>query len=125
MRSSALFWLMALVVAGAAPVRAAGEDIDVAPQALQHYSYCVGAARDRFSVIRMDRQVVYRCHGDIAISYFNFLGRRGAGDMRVEEYNGVFLYRKIAGGIGRCWNKIADEAARPVSEYGCDIREEL
>jgi hypothetical protein len=125
MRSSALFWLVALVAAALAPGRVVGADIDVAPQALQHYSYCVGEARDHLSVIQMDRQVVYRCHGDIAISYFNFLGRRGALDQRVEEFNGVFLYRAIAGGIGRCWNKIADEAARPVSEYGCDIREDL
>lgn len=104
---------------------AANADASMDPHALQHYSWCVGDATDNNAVVAMDRYVIYRCHGDVAISYFNYLGRRRVRDQRVEEYNGVFLYRRIAGGVGRCWNKIADEAMRPVSEYGCDIHEDL
>jgi hypothetical protein len=124
MRHSALFWLMAACVAASSPAQGRG-DVDVEPQALQHYSYCVAEARDHGGVYHLDRETLYRCHGRVAVSYFNFLGHRGAADQRVEEYNGVFLYRTISGGIGRCWNKIADEAMRPVSDYGCDIHVEL
>ncbi|MBY6242695.1 hypothetical protein [Methylosinus sp. Sm6] len=125
MRGGALFGLGLLVMAASGSDRPASADVSMDPHALQHYSFCVGAARDDHAIVEMDRYRVYRCHGDIAISYFNYLGRRGVADQRVEEYNGVFLYRRIAGGVGRCWNRIADEAFRPVSEYGCDIQEEL
>jgi hypothetical protein len=120
-----LFGLGLLLVAASAIGRPARADVSMDPHALQHYSFCVGEAKDNLAVVQMDRYRVYRCHGDIAISYFNYLGRRGVADERVEEYNGVFLYRRIAGGIGRCWNRIADEAFRPVSDYGCDINEDL
>lgn len=125
MRGATLFGLALIVAAASGADRPAGADASMDPHALQHYSFCVGEARDNRAIIEMDRYVVYRCHGEIAISYFNYLGRRGVVDQRVEEYNGVFLYRRIAGGVGRCWNKIADEGFRPVSVYGCEINEDL
>jgi hypothetical protein len=120
-----LFGLALVAMAASGPGRSARADVSMDPHALQHYSYCVNEAKDNHAIVVQDRSVVYRCHGQVAVSYFNYLGRRGVVDQRVEEYNGVFLYRRIAGGIGRCWNRVADEAFRPVSDYGCDIDEDM
>jgi hypothetical protein len=113
---------LSLLIAGLAlllvsPGRA---QIDVEPDALTHYSYCVSQAKDRNSVFVLDRHILYRCHDDIATSYFNYLGRRHVRDNVAEEPGGVFVYRKISG-VGRCWNKIADELGNPISIYGCDV----
>ncbi len=95
-------------------------EIDVGPDALTHYSYCVSQAKDRNSVFPLGKRLLYRCHEDIAVSYFNFLGRRHVGDQVVKEPNGVFIYRAISG-VGRCWNHVADETGLTISVYGCDI----
>jgi hypothetical protein len=98
--------------------------ISIKPEALTHYSYCVSAAKDRSSVFLLDRGTVYRCGDDIAVSYFNYLGRQKVPEKRVVEAEGVFIYRMIVC-IGKCWNKIEDAAGNPTSVYGCDIYIEM
>lgn len=61
-----------------APCFAAPSGVSVEPEALAHYSYCVNEAKDRSFVYVLSRQILYRCHGDVAISYFNYLGHRHA-----------------------------------------------
>jgi hypothetical protein len=113
--------LCALSLAQIAVARA---DVSVAPEALKHYAYCVGEAKDHGEVIPLERQVLYRCRGEIAVSYFNYLERRRAPLRVVEEVNGLFQYRTIEG-VGRCWRKIADEARLPAIGFGCDIYVEI
>jgi len=103
-----------------APGLAAPSGVSVEPEALAHYSYCVNEAKDRSFVFVLSRQILYRCHGDVAISYFNYLGHLHVRDRRVEDETGVYLFRTISG-VGRCWNKIFDEARLPVSAFGCEI----
>ncbi|HEY8161447.1 MAG TPA: hypothetical protein VIF34_04175 [Methylocystis sp.] len=98
--------------------------ISVTPDALTHYSYCVSNAKNRNGVFLLDRGTLYRCTDDIAVSYFNYLGRRRAPEKRVVEAEGVFVYRMISG-VGKCWNKIEDAFGNPMSTYGCDIYIEL
>lgn len=98
--------------------------ISVEPHALEHYSYCVNQAKDRNSIFNFDRAVMFRCRGDIAASYWNYLGRKGVPDRVVDEITGVFVYR-VVGGVGRCWNMIIDPAGQPVSFFGCDLYVEL
>lgn len=105
----------------ASPSRA---QINIKPDSLTHYSYCVSAAKDRNAVFLLDRGTMYRCGDDIAVSYFNYLGRQKAPERRVTEAEGVFIYRMI-GGVGKCWNKIEDAYGNPTSTYGCDIYIEL
>lgn len=105
----------------AAPVEA---QISIRPEALTHYSYCISQAKDRASVFLLDRGTLYRCRDDIAVSYFNYLGRQRAPEKRVVEAEGVFIYRAIAG-VGKCWNMIEDPAGLPTSLYGCDVYVEL
>lgn len=117
------FWVLlvgALLFAG--PVAQA--QISVKPEALTHYSYCISHAKDRKNVFLLDRGTVYRCGDDIAVSYFNYLGRQKVLEKRVVEAEGVFIYRMIAG-VGKCWNKIEDAYGNPASIYGCDIYIEL
>lgn len=124
MRHKWMFLLLPFGALSLAPVFAAQPDISVEPEALKHYSYCISEAKDRNSVFFLERQILYRCHGDIAISYFNYLGHHRVEDQLVEEVSGVFFYRTI-NGVGRCWNKIADAAQIPVSAFGCDIYVEI
>ena len=120
--------VIALTLAGALLTAAAAvgakADIDVRPDGLTHYSNCVNQAKDSNFVSVLDRHVLYRCHGETAISYFNYLGDRRVKDRVVDEPAGTFVYRTIDG-VGRCWNKIADEFGAPVSLYGCDVYVEL
>ncbi len=99
-------------------------DINVRPDALKHYSYCISHAKDRATVFLLDRGTLYRCGDEIAVSYFNYLGRQRVPDQRVVEPEGVFIYRMISG-VGKCWNKIEDADGNPVSIYGCDVYVEL
>ncbi|TDX62805.1 hypothetical protein EDE12_109141 [Methylosinus sp. sav-2] len=103
-----------------APCFAAPSGVSVEPEALAHYSYCVNEAKDRSFVYVLSRQILYRCHGDVAISYFNYLGHRHVQERRLEDETGVYLFRMISG-VGRCWTKILDEARLPVSAFGCEI----
>lgn len=105
----------------AAPAEA---QISIRPEALTHYSYCISQAKDRASVFLLDRGTLYRCRDDIAVSYFNYLGRQRAPERRAVEAEGVFIYRAIAG-VGKCWNMIEDPAGLPTSVYGCDVYVEL
>ena len=117
-----LFSLLSLAATVAAT--AARAQISIRPDALAHYSACVSRAKDRGGVFLLDRGTLYRCDDDIAISYFNYLGRQRAPERRAVEAEGVFIYRTIAG-VGKCWNKIEDAVGTPVSIYGCDIYIEL
>lgn len=119
-------WVLLLASCGpllASATRCSAQ-ISLKPEALTHYSYCVSHAKDRNSVFLLDRGTLYRCGDDIAVSYFNYLGRQKAPEERVVEAEGVFIYRTITG-IGKCWNKIADSYGNPVSIYGCDVYIEL
>jgi len=98
--------------------------ISIRPDALKFYSHCIGNAKDRNGVFFLDRGTMYRCRDDIAVSYFNYLGRVRVQDKRVIEPNGVFIYRYIAG-VGKCWNMIEDQTGASVSIYGCDIYVEM
>ena len=108
---------LSLALAIPAPGRAV---IDVRPDGLKFYSWCVNQAKDGGTVYVLDRHILYRCHEDVAISYFNYLGDRRVRDEVGDEPDGTFVYRRISE-VGRCWNKIADEFGNPVSRYGCDI----
>lgn len=94
--------------------------INVRPESLTHYSNCVSHAKDRGRVFPLERSTMYRCGDDIAISYFNYLGRIRAPERRMVEPEGVFIYRTIDG-VGKCWNMIEDPAGLPTSVFGCDI----
>ena len=120
-KSATLALSLALALSIPAPGRAL---IDVRPDGLKFYSWCVSQAKDRNSVYVLDRHVLYRCREDVAISYFNYLGVRHVQDEVADEPSGSFVYRRIYG-VGRCWNKIADELGNPVSYYGCDIYVEI
>jgi len=98
--------------------------INVRPDSLKFYSYCIGNAKDRNRVFFLDRGTMYRCRDDVAVSYFNYLGRIRVQDKRVIETNGVFIYRYITG-VGKCWNMIEDQTGAPTSVYGCDIYVEM
>lgn len=97
---------------------------DVGGPALSYYADCINEAKDRFRVERLDRHVLYRCHNDEALAYFNFLGRSGVPDERETHPTGVFIFRTIRG-KGRCWNMIADENGQPMSSYGCFLMEDI
>jgi len=114
------------LLGGAALLAGAGAQaqISVKPDALTHYSYCISHAKDRNSVFMLDRGTMYRCGDDIAVAYFNYLGRQRAPEQRAVEAEGVFIYRMIAG-VGKCWNKIEDAEGNPTSIYGCDVYVEL
>ena len=116
-KSVALALSLALALTIPAPGRAS---IDVRPDGLKFYSWCVNQAKDGGTVYVLDRHILYRCHEDVAISYFNYLGVRHVHDEVGDEPDGTFVYRRISG-VGRCWNKIADEFGNPVSYYGCDV----
>lgn len=103
---------------------AAWGQVSVKPESLTHYSYCISHAKDRSNVFLLDRGTMYRCGDDIAVAYFNYLGRQRVPEKRVSEAEGVFIYRLIFG-VGKCWNKIEDAEGNPTSVYGCDIYLEL
>ncbi len=120
-RGTLLLLIACLPSLCASPGRA---QIDVEPDALTHYSNCVSQAKDGNFVYVLDQHLLYRCHDDVATSYFNFLGRRHVPDNVVHEPSGLFVYRRISG-VGRCWYRIADEYGNPVAFYGCDIYVEI
>lgn len=98
--------------------------INVRPDSLKHYSHCIGNAKDRNSVFFLDRGTMYRCHDDVALSYFNYLGRNRVPDKRVIEPDGIYIYRYISG-VGKCWNMIEDQTGLSTSVYGCDVYVEM
>jgi hypothetical protein len=112
--------LLALLTMGSR----ASAQINVKPDGLMHYSFCISHAKDRSSVFLLDRGTLYRCGDDIAVAYFNYLGRQRVPETRAVEAEGVFIYRMIAG-VGKCWNKIEDAQGNPTSIYGCDVYVEL
>ena len=118
--------LSVCVAASVEPVlaRQFAKGVSIEPQALEHYAFCISVAKDRNSIYEFDRAVMYRCLGDEAVAYFNYLGRMRAPEKLVNEPNGVFVYRLVTG-VGRCWNKIVDERGAAISEFGCDIYVEL
>lgn len=115
-----------IVASGSALASQSGyaSNTSVEPEALKHYAYCISEAKDRNNVFDLDRHIMYRCHGEVATSYFNYLGRMHVHDRMATEVVGTFIYRNIDG-VGRCWNKIADATGLPVSIYGCDVYVEI
>jgi hypothetical protein len=115
-------------VALCAMASAARAQVNISPQALAHRAYCIDQAEQNdlvflgAYVIRGERGITYRCRDEVAVAYFNDLGRRrGRVEDRVEENpTGVYVLRPIFG-VGFCWHKIEDELRRPVSFWGCDI----
>jgi hypothetical protein len=99
-------------------------DADVSGPSLEYYGDCVNEAKDNFRVDKLDRHVLYRCHNEEAVAYFNFLGRSGVRDEKETQPTGVFIFRTIRG-KGRCWNMIADQLGEPMSVYGCFIIEDI
>lgn len=119
--------LLRLVLAGAlcgATHSAAQAQVNIAPQALEHYANCIEQAQQLgFGfVTETQRGVNYRCRNEVAVSYFQDLARRGrmAAETTEDNVTGVYVLRPIWG-IGFCWHKIRDEARLPVSYWGCDV----
>lgn len=127
-RTLAMLALLSLggspAAAGGPPSARADAGADISFGSLTYYADCVNTAHDRFSIFRLDRYLLYRCDGDVAIAYFNYLGRRDVPDRFAQQPEGTFIFRTIRG-KGRCWNMVADEFGRPVSIYGCEIFEQI
>ena len=94
--------------------------VNVSPDALEHYARCVDYAKAYYGVYHLEKSILYRCQGDVAISYFNYLRRIRATEFERTEPNGTFVYR-IIDGVGRCWAQMTPFADGYVSMYGCDI----
>jgi hypothetical protein len=107
---------------------AARAQVNISPQALAHRAYCIEQAEQNdlvflgAYVLRGERGITYRCRDEVAVAYFNDLGRRRRrADDRVESnITGVYVLRPIYG-VGYCWHKIEDENRLPVSFWGCDV----
>jgi hypothetical protein len=102
--------------------------VNISPQALAHRAYCIEQAEQNdlvfvgAYVIRGERGITYRCRDEVAVAYFNDLGRRRKrSEDRVESNEtGVYVLRPIFG-VGYCWHKTEDERRLPVSFWGCDV----
>ncbi|MCI4677152.1 hypothetical protein K9U39_12885 [Rhodoblastus acidophilus] len=107
-----------LVALGCGPARAQ----DISPQALTHYAYCIEQAQQYGFVFQGQRGIAYRCRDEVAVAYFNDLGRqrRRAVDRIERNATGVYDLRAIRD-VGFCWHKIENELRQPVSFWGCDI----
>lgn len=110
------------------PAGTARAQVNIAPQALEHYAYCIEQAT-QFNTVRpgdfvapLQRGVMYRCRDEVAVSYFNDLGRRRrrSEDRFVSNETGAYVLRPITG-IGYCWHKVEDAFRLPVSYWGCDV----
>jgi hypothetical protein len=111
---------MILGLAGVCGARAG--TIDVAPQALVRYAWCLEQARSEDRVWPGERGIAYRCLDATAAGYYNELGRRGRHprDRLARTASGAFVLRPISG-LGNCWHQVEDEIGRPVSAWGCDV----
>jgi hypothetical protein len=107
---------------------AACAQVSIAPQALNHYAWCLEQAQ-QYNTVRpgdfvapMERGVMYRCRDEVAVAYYNDLGRRRrrSEDRFVSNETGAYVLRPI-NGIGYCWHKVEDELRLPVSYWGCDV----
>jgi hypothetical protein len=119
MRTAGLLaMIFGLLAAGGARART----VDVSPQGLTHYAYCLEQARQEEAVYPGDRGVGYRCTRETAAGYFNALGRRGRDprETSVRDATGAYVLRPISG-LGNCWHRIEDEFGGPVSSFGCDV----
>jgi hypothetical protein len=112
----------------ALPVGSAQGQVNIAPQALQHYAYCIEQA-NQFNMVNPgafvhlgERGVTYRCRDEVAVAYFNDLGRRRrrSEDRFVSNETGAYVLRPITG-VGVCWHKVEDALRLPVSFWGCDV----
>jgi hypothetical protein len=124
-RSAALVSVGLGIVAISRPAQA---QVNIAPQALEQYAYCIEQATQNNSVfpgayiIPTERGITYRCRDEVAVAYFNDLGRRRrrATDSFAHNETGAYVLRPIWG-IGFCWHKIEDALGFPVSFWGCDV----
>lgn len=101
---------------------ACAQTVDVSPQALTRYAWCLEQARSWFAVYPGERGVAYRCVSATAAGYWNELGRRGRAprETLIHAESGAFVLRPISG-VGNCWHQVEDALGRPVSAWGCDI----
>jgi hypothetical protein len=111
--------------ADGAPARA---QVSIAPQALNHYAYCIEQAQ-QYNFVRpgefvapLERGTMYRCRDEVAVAYYNDLGRRRrrSEDRFVSNETGAYVLRPI-NGVGYCWHKVEDALRLPVSYWGCDV----
>jgi hypothetical protein len=116
----------ALLLTAALGLLAAGasraQTVDVSPQGLTRFAWCLEQARSDDAVYPGERGVGYRCVNTTAAGYFNELGRRGR-DRRetvMHNENGAYVLRPISG-LGNCWHQVEDQLGRPVSAWGCDV----
>lgn len=115
----------ALALAGPGNVATSGAaraQVNISPQALNHYAFCIEQATQFHLVFPNERGVTYRCRDEVAVAYFNDLGRRRrqSTDRVADNVTGVYVLRPIWG-IGYCWHKVEDELRLPVSFWGCDV----
>jgi hypothetical protein len=107
---------------------AARAQVNIAPQALQHYAYCIEQSQQNNFVFPgdyvapLERGVMYRCRDEVAVAYYNDLGRRRrrSEDRFVSNETGAYVLRPITG-VGYCWHKVENELHLPVSYWGCDL----
>lgn len=111
---------MAMVFGLGAGARA--QTVDVSPQALTRYAWCLEQARSDDFVWPLERGIAYRCINENAAGYYNELGRRGRHprDRLLRSEFGAFVVRPITG-LGNCWHQVEDGLGRPMSAWGCDI----
>lgn len=121
-RAAMAFLALALSAIGA---RA---QVSISPQALEHYAYCIEQA-NQFNMVYPgdfvhigERGITYRCRDEVAVAYFNDIGRRKrrSEDKFVTNETGAYVLRQISG-VGFCWHKVEDQFRAPVSFWGCDV----
>lgn len=123
-----LFAALVLAAALSAMAGVARAQVNISPQALTHYAHCIEQAEQNdviyfgAYVIRGERGITYRCRDEVAVAYYNDLGRRRRRSVdRTESHpTGVYVLRPIFG-IGFCWHKVENEIRLPVSFWGCDV----
>lgn len=129
--SAKFFRLVAIALAAVSfdgAGRAALAQVNIAPQALTHYANCIEQA-EQFDLVHRgefvrqeERGTIYRCRDEVAISYYNDLGRqrRRSEDQFVTNETGAYELRPIRG-VGYCWHKVENELRVPISVWGCDV----
>lgn len=107
------------------PVSPGQSQPEVTSEALAYYADCVNEARLYLRVWHLERHILYRCAGDVAISYFNYLGRKRAREEVCADRDGSCVYRFIRG-VGRCWRRATHVAeATDIVYYACDVYYEI
>ena len=107
---------------------AAMAQTDVSPQSLLNYAYCMEQATESNVAAPGDfihadeRGTVYRCRDEVAIAYYEALGRKRGrvSDRFVSNETGSYTLRPILN-VGYCWHMTKDADGSAVSFWGCDL----